>query len=85
MTNASTIILLPFLIAFLVFIFRFYGKENAGSKLNLSFLLAFATVAAACAYLALGVTKMLPEYGTMGFAVVGMGLMVFSIYRLFSL
>lgn len=83
MTNTSTIVLVPFLFAFLVFTGRFYIKESASSKLNPSFLLAFATVALAGAYLALGVTHRMPEYGMIGFGVAGLALLGVAIYRIF--
>ncbi len=85
MSNASTVILVPFLGAFLVFVGRFYIRESAASMLNPSFLLALSTVAISGAYLILGVAKALPEYGTIGFAVVGLGLLALAIYRFFSL
>jgi len=85
MSNASTVILVPFFFAFLVFTGRFYIREGANSKLNPSFLLALATVAIVVAYLALGVTHWLPEYGTIGFGVVGLALLGLSIYRIFIL
>ncbi len=85
MSNASTVILVPFLFAFLVFTGRFYIRERANSILNLSFLLALATVAIAVAYLALGLTQSLPDYGTLGFGVIGLALLGLSIYRIFIL
>jgi hypothetical protein len=85
MSNVSTIILAPFLVAFLMFVFRFYGRENAASKLGPSFLLAFATVVVVCLYLVLGVTRTLPEYGTIGFGIVGVALLALSLYRLVTL
>ncbi len=85
MTNASTIILVPFLLAFLLFIARFYGRENASSKLNPSFLLALATVVIAGGYLTLGISRMLPDSGTIGFGLVGAALLAFSLFRMFTL
>ena len=85
MSNASTVILVPFFFAFLVFTGRFYIREGAHSKLTPSFLLAFATIAIAVAYLALGVTDRLPDYGTIGFGAVGLALLGLSIYRIFIL
>ena len=37
MTNASTILLIPFILAFLVFVLRFYSRERAASVTNPSF------------------------------------------------
>jgi hypothetical protein len=60
MSNASTVILVPFILAFLIFILRFYGREHAASMRNLSFVLAVLTVGTAGAYLALRITDSLP-------------------------
>jgi hypothetical protein len=83
MSDASTIILVPFMIAFVMFVVRFYGKEGARSKLQLSFLLAVGSVVIVVLYLALAVMKMLPEYGAAGFGIAGVAMMLLSIYRMF--
>jgi hypothetical protein len=83
MTNATTVILAPFLFAFLMFVARFYFKEGANSKLRPSFILAVATVAITAVYLGLCVTDRLPDYGAIGFASAGLALMALSIYRIF--
>ena len=85
MTNTSTILLLPFILAFLVFVLRFYQRESASSMLRPSFLLAMLTVLIAGAYLTLGVTDSLPPYATIGFAGVGLILLVTAIARIFMI
>ena len=85
MSNFSTIILLPFIPAFLIFVFRFYGREGAGSMRNPSFMLAVLTMASAGTYLYLRVTDALPAYGTIGFAVIGLGLLATAIGRMFMI
>jgi hypothetical protein len=85
MSNASSLLLAPFILAFLVFVFRFYNRESASSVTNLSFLLALATVATAVTYLLLGVTEHLPPYSTLGFALIGLILLAISILRIFML
>jgi hypothetical protein len=85
MTNASTLILIPFIFAFLVFVFRFYSRERAASIANLSFLLAIGTMLTAGAYLILGVTENLPAYSTIGFGVAGTVLLVIAILRMFMM
>ncbi len=80
-----TYVLAPFIVAFLGFILRFYGLEGAGSKSNPSFLLALTTVVTAMAFLALGVTDLLPPYGSLAFGVVGVGLAVLSVARWFMI
>jgi hypothetical protein len=85
MTNTTSLLLLPFLVAFLVFVFRFYNRERAASVFNLSFLLAIATVLIAVLYLFLGVTQQLPPYSTPGFAAVGLILLGVAVLRVFML
>ncbi len=80
MSNATTVILLPFLFAFLVFVARFYFKDGAHSMLRPSFLLALVTIVIVGVYLSLAVSNMLPEYGTVGFGVVGLALLALSLY-----
>ena len=83
MTNTSTMLLIPFIMAFLVFIFRFYSRERAASVANLSFLLAILTMLIASSYLILGVIGLLPAYGTIGFACVGLILLATAVLRIF--
>jgi hypothetical protein len=85
MTSTSTVILLPFIVAFLVFVIRFYNRERAASMANLSFLLAVATVLSAGLYLGLGVVDLLPAYGTIGFGVVGLLFLAVAISRMFMI
>ena len=85
MTNTTTFLLVPFILAFLVFVFRFYNREGAGSVTRPSFLLAMLTVAIAFAYLILGITGVLPPYSTIGFAAVGLILLTTAIVRLFMI
>jgi hypothetical protein len=83
MSNTTTLIIAPFMVAFLMFVARFYLKEGARSKLRPSFLLAVATVAISGFYLVLVLTDGLPEHGAMGFGLVGLALVALSIYRIF--
>jgi hypothetical protein len=85
MTNTTTFLLMPFIVAFLVFVFRFYNRENASSIKNLSFVLAIVTVVIAFSYLILGVTTMLPPYSTIIYLAVGVILMVIAIARMFMI
>jgi hypothetical protein len=85
MSNASTVILVPFILAFLVFILRFYGREHAASMRNPSFMLAVITVGTAGAYLLLRIADSLPHYGTIGFGLVGVALLVAAIARMFMI
>jgi hypothetical protein len=85
MTNTSSILLLPFILAFLVFVLRFYNREGAGSMTRPSFLLAVLTVLIAGAYLVLGITDELPPYSTIGFAAAGLILLATAIMRMFMI
>jgi hypothetical protein len=80
---ANKFLLLPFMIAFLLFALRFYFKEGASSLTKPSFLLALGTSFTALLYLFLGVISSMPPYGTLGFGIIGVGLLGLSIYRMF--
>ena len=85
MSSFSTIILLPYLLAFLIFVVRFYGRESAGSMRNPSFMLAVGTMAGAGVYLLLRITETLPPYGTIGFGIAGLLLLAIAIARIFMM
>jgi hypothetical protein len=85
MTNKSTFLLIPFVLAFLVFVFRFYSRESASSIKNPSFMLAILTVLIAGSYLVLGVVQLLPPFSTIGFGVVGIILLVTAVSRMFMI
>lgn len=85
MTNATTFLLSPFILAFLVFVFRFYTREGANLASGASFLLAMLTVAIAFAYLILGVAGTLPPYSTIGIAAIGLILLATAILRIFMI
>lgn len=85
MTNTTSFLLAPFILAFLVFVFRFYSRENASSIKNFSFVLAILTVLIAGSYLILGVIGSLPPYSTLGYIVVGLILLGTAITRMFMI
>ena len=76
------ILLLPFILAFLLFAFRFYTREGAASITRPSFLLALATSSIAGLYLVLRVLDSLPPYGDPGFFVAGLAMLGVAILRL---
>jgi quinol-cytochrome oxidoreductase complex cytochrome b subunit len=82
---SNSILLLPFIFAFLAFVFRFYSRESASSMANPSFLLALGTVMIAVLYLVLGILSSLPPYSTLGFGLIGLILLGVSILRMFML
>jgi hypothetical protein len=85
MTTTTTFLLAPFILAFLVFVFRFYNREGANPATGFSFTLAMLTVAIAFAYLILGITNVLPPYSTIGFAAIGLILLATAILRAFMI
>lgn len=85
MSDFSTIILLPFFFAFMIFRLRFYSRESASSMKNPSFLLGALTVAIAGGYLMLRITDHQPSYGTVVFALAGLCLLATSIARMFMM
>lgn len=82
---SNSIVIAPFILAFLGFALRFYARESASSKTNPSFLLAGATVLIAGCYLFLGVIDSLPPYGAIGFGLIGLALFVLSVARMFMI
>ncbi len=82
---SHSILLLPFIFAFLIFAFRFYARENAASMTYPSFLLALGTLLIAGLYLVLGVLHLLPPYSEPGFGLAGLVLLGVSILRLFMI
>nr|WP_294511336.1 hypothetical protein [uncultured Rhodopila sp.] len=80
-----SILLLPFVTAFVIFVFRFYTREGASSLAKPSFLMALATSLTALLFIALNVLKILPPYGAVGFALVGLALLGVSITRMFMI
>ena len=85
MTNKTSFLLVPFILAFLVFVFRFYSRESASSIKNPSFVLAILTVLIAFSYLILGVTTLLPPYGTICYFVIGLILLATAVTRMFMI
>jgi quinol-cytochrome oxidoreductase complex cytochrome b subunit len=85
MTNTTSFLLVPFILAFLIFVFRFYNRESASSIMNPSFLLAILTVLIAFSYLILGISTMLPPYSTVIYLVIGLILLAIAIARMFMI
>ncbi len=83
MSNLSTIVLLPFVAAFLIFVLRFYAREAASSMSNPSFLLGALTVLLVGGYLILRITVGMPFYASVGFGLAGVALLATSIFRMF--
>ena len=84
MSPFSTIILAPYIIAFVFFVTRFYFREKAASIANPTFILAVTCTATVIVYLTLRILVMLPPYSTLGFGIFGVVLMALAIYRMFT-
>jgi hypothetical protein len=82
---SNSIILLPFVVAFVIFVLRFYIRESASSLANPSFLMALGSVLIIVLYLTLFVLGSLPPYSTLGFGLVGLILLGVSILRMFMI
>ena len=85
MSDLHTFIIIPFLLAFLFSVKRFYFRDNAGSIFRLSFLLALGSMAIAGIYVVLGALKTLPPYGTLGFGIVGLLCLGVAVWHSFQL
>ncbi len=85
MTNTTSFLLAPFILAFFLFVFRFYSREGAASVKNPSFILAILTVALAGSYLVLGVTDSLPPHAAIGYAALGIVLFAVASIRIFMI
>jgi hypothetical protein len=85
MSSFSTIVLLPFILAFLIAVVRFYGRERASSMGNFSFVLASFTVLSAVGYLLLRIGDMMSVFGTIAFGVLGLMLLGTAVARMFMI
>ncbi|MGE0419518.1 MAG: hypothetical protein AB7O80_22155 [Acetobacteraceae bacterium] len=84
MLSTSTIFLIPFIIAFIGFLIKFYFHERAGSKRSPTFLLAIATAVLPLTFLALKIFGVVIPYYALGMGIVGCALVVASIVRFFQ-
>jgi hypothetical protein len=85
MSDLSSIVLVPFVFAFLIFAMRFYSRESASSMTKPSFLLALFTMLSAGAYLLLTVLELLPAHSTLGFGILGLALLALAVARMMML
>lgn len=85
MTDYASLCLIPYVIAFLLFVFRFYNRERVSSIFSLTFVLAILTVLAAFSYLLLGVLDSLPAHSALIYGAIGLILLATAIGRLFIL
>jgi len=85
MADLHTFIIIPFLLAFLFSVKRFYFRDNAGSIFRMSFLLAFGSMLIAGVYLVFGALNMLPEYSALVFGIVGLICLGLAVWQAFQL
>ena len=85
MSDLHTFIIIPFLLAFLVSVKRFYFRDNAGSIFRKSFVLAFGSMLIAGVYLAFGSLNMLPPYSALAFGIVGLLCLALAVWQSFQL
>jgi hypothetical protein len=85
MSDLSTIVLVPFFFAFLIFVMRFYSRESASSMTKPSFLLAVGTMLSAGAFLLLRVLDIMPSYGPVAFGGLGLILLALAVTRMVML
>jgi hypothetical protein len=77
MAYNSSLYLIPLVIAWFVLVLAFYFRDNAVSRLSLSFILAVLSMLMLLSYLVMSVVGALPPY--MGIAFGGTGTLFFLI------
>ncbi len=85
MSELHTFIAIPFLLAFVLSVKRFYFRDGAASIFRGSFLLASGAMLVALIYVLLGAGKMLPPYGTLGFGIIGLLFLAVAVWQAFQL
>jgi len=81
MIHNSNFVLIPFVIAFIVFLVKFYAHEKAGSLFYPSFLLAGLSALLPVSFMLLHVLALTFPYAALIYGVVGVGLAVYAIVR----
>jgi hypothetical protein len=72
MSESYSFIFIPFMLAFLLSVKRFYFRDSAASIFRMSFLLAVGSILLGCVYLVLGAMKVLPPYSAVAFGIAGL-------------
>ncbi|HVZ07350.1 hypothetical protein [Rhodopila sp.] len=85
MSETHTFIIIPYLLAFLLSVKRFYFRDSAISVLRASFLLALGSMALAGIYLVFGALEMLPAYSTVVFGILGVACLAVAVWQAFQL
>lgn len=83
MAGVNSLVLIPLVIAIMLFTARFYGRERAYSKTSASFLLAVTSVAILLSYPLVLVFGHMFAYGTLVYAAASGVLLLLSLLLLF--
>ncbi len=79
MSQSSTIVVLPLLVAILTFLAIFYGRERAYSPKSHNFISAVASVVCLGSYLLLRVVDAMSFTLTIAYAVVAVGFLIWAL------
>jgi len=85
MSETYTFIVIPFLVAFLFSVKRFYFRDGGASIFRASFLLAVGSMLVGCVYLVFGAMRMLPPYSALAFGIIGLLCMTLAVWQSFQL
>ncbi|MFL5256061.1 MAG: hypothetical protein ACJ8AI_24845 [Rhodopila sp.] len=85
MSDQYNFIVIPYLLAFLLSVKRYYFRDAAGSIFRGSFLLAVGSMALAACYLILGALHALPSYSAVAFGIVGLLCLGAAVWQAFQL
>ena len=79
MSQSSTIVLLPFIAAIIIFILVFYGRERATSLTSHTFLSAAGSVIVLASYLLLRVVDLASFTVTVVYAAIGVAVFIWAL------
>jgi hypothetical protein len=79
MASNNSVWLVTLVMAFLVYVIKFYARERAGSVVSASFGLALLCLVLLLSYLLMSVLGMLVPYMAMSFGIVGLVLFLLGI------
>jgi hypothetical protein len=81
MLDYNDYVFIPFVIAFIVFLAKFYAHENLGSLANPTFLLACLSALLPILFLSLHMMGVTIPYGGVVAGVIGLALAIWSVVR----
>lgn len=83
MSGLASISLVPFVLAFLMLMFRLCNRERMA--FGLTFVLLILTVVLSFSYLILNIAAIMPASGPIAYGVVGVLIFAFAIARMFMI